>query len=343
MKKISRLKNIACAFILIFWSALLFSSAPVLAIDDVTVVLQIPIMGELKIPVCASQSELGTDGKLHEVLICTGIARYIGIVYQWGVAFAAILAVLAFSYAGVLWLIAGGDSGKVTESKKVMGNAIIGLLLALGSYMLLNAINPNLVTFNALRVPGIARVELDLKQVEDYGEETGDPGGVGGIEIAGDGNLDRLNGLVGDNKQFGLAPSHCLGWVRRALTNIYGNPKLATSPLIGSGGYPAPVAKKFKEESKFTVGLQGIKNGDVVFMQTPGSHLITAGNDKDLPGYSITHIGIYYNGSVYHQFGKDLRISKVQKIPSEANIDNVFTESEGAKRLKVIGYGSMGL
>jgi hypothetical protein len=182
-----------------------------------------------------------------------------------------------------------------------------------------------------------------LKQIENYGEETGDTSTTTGIEIAGDGNLDRLNGLVRDNKQFGLDPSHCLGWVRRALIHIYGETKLASSPLIGSGGYPGPVAKKFSDERKLTFGLQGVKNGDVVFMQTPGSHLITSGTDTGLPGYSITHIGIYYNGAVYHQFGKDLRISKVVKVPSAANEDHVFTESEGAKKLKVIGYGSMGL
>ncbi|MBI4599710.1 hypothetical protein HY732_02190 [Candidatus Uhrbacteria bacterium] len=331
-------KCVLAFFVSAVLAGVLFSSS-VNAADNITVTLQIPIIGETNVPVC--QTTIGPGG--NEILECTGIARYIGIVYQWAVAFAAVLAVLAFTYAGVLWLIAGGDSGKVTESKKVMGNAIIGLLLALGSYVLLNAINPNLVGFDVLRLPGIAKIELDLKQVEDHGEETGDTGGVGGIEIAGDGNLDRLAGLVRDNKQFGLEPSHCLGWVRRALVHIYGEAKFAGSPLIGSGAYPGLVAKKFLDASKFTVGLQGVKNGDVVFMQTPGSHLIAIGRDTDLPGYSVTHIGIYYNGSVYHQFGKALRISKVQKTPSVANEDNVFTESEGAKKLKVIGYGSMGL
>jgi|GEM_PF-6466228 len=338
-KNLFSFKRSIVVAVAIIGTAFSIFSLPAYADNNVTVTLQIPIIGTTSIPVCAST--LGTDGK--QILECTGIAQYIAIVYQWAVAFAAILAVLAFTYAGILWLTAGGDQGKTTESKKVMGNAIIGLLLALGSYLLLATINPNLVAFNPLVVPGIARIELDLKQVETTGEETGDTGGVGGIEIAGDGNLDRLNGLVSANNQFGLDPSHCLGWVRRALTNIYGNAKLAPSPLIGSGQFPALVAKKFSDASKLTTGLQGIKNGDVVFMQTPGSHLVATGSDQGLPGYSITHIGIYYNGAVYHQFGKDLRISKVVKVPSEPNEDHVFTESEGAKNLKVIGYGSMGL
>ncbi|MBI4599709.1 hypothetical protein HY732_02185 [Candidatus Uhrbacteria bacterium] len=97
-----------------------------------------------------------------EIVNGTAIAIYIGIIYQWAVAFAAVLAVLAFTYAGVLWLIAGGDSGKVTESKKIMGNAIIGLLLALGSYVFLNAINPNLVHFQPLKVPAVKTISLNL-------------------------------------------------------------------------------------------------------------------------------------------------------------------------------------
>lgn len=158
-------RNMGVYACVILGACLFFNASPVHA-DSITVALQIPIMGEVKIPICQSQSETGPDGKPREVLVCTGIAKYISIVYQWTVAFAAILAVLAFTYAGVLWLIAGGDSGKVTESKKVMGNALIGLLLALGSYMLLNLINPNLVAFKAIRVPGIGTINLDLIESE---------------------------------------------------------------------------------------------------------------------------------------------------------------------------------
>jgi hypothetical protein len=97
-----------------------------------------------------------------EIVNGTAIGMYIGIIYQWAVGFAAVLSVLAFTYAGVLWLIAGGDSGKVTESKKIMGNALIGLLLALGSYLFLTTINPNLVHFQPLRVPAVKTIQLNL-------------------------------------------------------------------------------------------------------------------------------------------------------------------------------------
>ena len=331
-----------CLFSAVFlFMVLFFIAAPVRAASNVSVALQIPIMGEVTIPICQPHSETGPDGRPKEIFECTGIARYIALSYQWIVAFTAVLAVLAFTVAGVLWLTAGGDSSKVTESKQVMSNALIGLALALGSYLLLNVINPNLVRFNALRVPGIATIDIDLQQIEVYGEETGDTG-PGTIEMHIDGKLEHLDEFIKNNQQFGRTPDHCLGWVRDALTSIFGNTGVNATPLMGSGLYPANAAKAFSDAGKFTPGLSGIKNGDVVFMKTIRSGMADK-NTSALSPYSITHIGIYYNGSVYHQYGSSLRKSKVDKVPTVANEDHVFSDSPGMISEKVIGYGSMGL
>lgn len=150
----------------VFVSICLFGFMTVTASDivlanDISVTYQIPISGETHISTCKSAT--GPGG----IFECRGIARYIALVYQWVVAFAAVLAVLAFTYAGVLWLIAGGDSGKVNESKKIMGSAVAGLLIALGSYLLLAVINPDLVNFKAIKIPGIENIALDLKAAQD--------------------------------------------------------------------------------------------------------------------------------------------------------------------------------
>lgn len=116
---------------------------------DINVALQIPISGKQAIQVCLGE-------------FCGGIGEYISLIYQWAVAFAAVLAVLAFSYAGILWLTAGGDQAKTTESKKVMGNAIAGLLLALGSYIFLAVLNPEFIHFQPIRIPAIKSITLNL-------------------------------------------------------------------------------------------------------------------------------------------------------------------------------------
>ncbi len=141
------LKNVF-TFALTVWGLAIFTLSPAHA-ADINVALQIPISGKQSIQVCVGD-------------FCGGIGEYVAIIYQWAVAFAAVLAVLAFSFAGILWLTAGGDQGKTSESKKIMGNAIMGILLALGSYLALTTINPSLVHFQPIRVPAVKSITLNL-------------------------------------------------------------------------------------------------------------------------------------------------------------------------------------
>ncbi len=89
------------------------------------------------------------EGKVRD------LADYLGIVYQYLVGIAGVVAVALIMWGGLKWIFAGGDSGKITEAKKTISNAVIGLILALGSFLLLNTINPALVN---LRLPKIAKI-----------------------------------------------------------------------------------------------------------------------------------------------------------------------------------------
>jgi len=75
------------------------------------------------------------------------------------VGIAGILAVLMIAYGGVVWLFSGGASDKIGHAKELITGAIIGLVLALGSYFILNTINPKLVNFTTFPVPPISVVE----------------------------------------------------------------------------------------------------------------------------------------------------------------------------------------
>ena len=48
-----------------------------------------------------------------------------------------VLALIAFIYGGVLWMISFGDSGKVEKGKKMMIWAVVGLIVVFGSYGIL--------------------------------------------------------------------------------------------------------------------------------------------------------------------------------------------------------------
>ncbi|MBU0649017.1 hypothetical protein KJ969_02870, partial [Patescibacteria group bacterium] len=56
----------------------------------------------------------------------------------------------------------GGGAGQATEAKNTIIGAVVGLALALGSYTVLNLINPDLVTFKALRLEIVDREEFSL-------------------------------------------------------------------------------------------------------------------------------------------------------------------------------------
>jgi hypothetical protein len=62
--------------------------------------------------------------------IYTLIGQFISILLgTLGVVFLIIVV-----YAGIQWMLAGGDDSKVTESRKLLTNAVIGLAIVLGAY-----------------------------------------------------------------------------------------------------------------------------------------------------------------------------------------------------------------
>lgn len=47
------------------------------------------------------------------------------------------LALLFFIYGGVIWLTAGGSAGQIDKGKKILLGALIGMLLALGAWLII--------------------------------------------------------------------------------------------------------------------------------------------------------------------------------------------------------------
>lgn len=193
-----------------------------------------------------------------EMVDGTAIATYIGTVYQWGVAFAAVLAVLAFTYAGVLWLIAGGDSGKVTESKKVMGNALIGLLLAMGSYLLLWMVKPELVEFAPIRVTPIKTIDASL--TADDGE-SGKPVGFKTAAFP----TDPCDPTAFSNSKF----SFLFGTPVYAAVPIPTDPCILTEASLKQFGLPKAKDNNFiaygrtKDQQLWDIKNGGVKDGIV--------------------------------------------------------------------------------
>lgn len=94
------------------------------------------------------------------------IGQYVGVIYRYGLAMAAVLAVLMIMIGGVLWLTSAGSPERVSTAKSFITAAISGLTLALLSFVILYTVNPALV---ALKPIVVAQVS-DMPEV--YGGQT---------------------------------------------------------------------------------------------------------------------------------------------------------------------------
>lgn len=88
------------------------------------------------------------------------LTDYISRLYKYIIGIAAILSVLMITLAGMMWLTAGGNASQVGKAKQWIGGALVGLVLALLSYSILNIINPNIV---ALKVPSAIKGIDEIK------------------------------------------------------------------------------------------------------------------------------------------------------------------------------------
>ncbi len=87
---------------------------------------------------------------------------YINVVYNWLIPAAALVAIVMIMIGGLQYALARGDGGKITKAKERIKNAVIGMILLMFTYAILNLIDPDLVTLNKLRTPQIRQtVYLD--------------------------------------------------------------------------------------------------------------------------------------------------------------------------------------
>lgn len=94
----------------------------------------------------------------------TLIGQYIAAFYRYFIGAIAIIATVMIMWGGFLWLTAAGSASQIGIAKSRITNALIGLVLALGSYLILNTINPKLVRFQPLTITPIEKKELELAE-----------------------------------------------------------------------------------------------------------------------------------------------------------------------------------
>lgn len=90
------------------------------------------------------------------VTVVSDFGNYIAVLFRYAIGLAGTAAVIMIVYGGFLFLL-GSAMDDVGKGKQVIQDALIGLLLVLGSYLILATVNPNTLS---LKLPDIRPIEV---------------------------------------------------------------------------------------------------------------------------------------------------------------------------------------
>jgi hypothetical protein len=115
------------------------------------------IVGALTPMLVFGQNEKDLSIKLSGMFgeAVSGLPEYIAKIYNYAIGLAVSLAIFMLMVGGFFWITAAGDRGKIEKAKGMMGDAVIGLILTVSAYLILNTINPAILS---LKMPKIEKI-----------------------------------------------------------------------------------------------------------------------------------------------------------------------------------------
>ena len=147
MKKMPKILKIMFALIFLFQ----IGSSIFLMLPDSVSAMKF----EPQVAIPGSEFQITEEGKEGEIAIGNStemIGKYIIAIYKYSIGIVGILAAVVLMWGGLVWLTAGGNSSRIEDAKAWIGAALTGMVLMLGSYTILNIINPDLVNFKISKV-----------------------------------------------------------------------------------------------------------------------------------------------------------------------------------------------
>ncbi len=110
------------------------------------------------------------------------IAEYIAAVYKYALGITVIAAALMMIYGGFLWII-GATITSITKGKKIIGDALIGLLLVYSSFTLLNMLNPETVSMKGLQLTNVTQQDWKVDEALPPAGTGGGTATIGGMSV----------------------------------------------------------------------------------------------------------------------------------------------------------------
>jgi hypothetical protein len=102
--------------------------------------------------------QYGPEAPVEEYWAVKNLSCYLSGFYRYFAGVAGILATVMIMYGGVQYVISFGNPGRLQTAKDTIFSAMVGLVITLGSYIILYTINPNLVTLKLPEVGSIATI-----------------------------------------------------------------------------------------------------------------------------------------------------------------------------------------
>ncbi|MFZ2978810.1 MAG: transglycosylase SLT domain-containing protein, partial [Candidatus Magasanikiibacteriota bacterium] len=156
--------------------------------------------------------DVAPDGSTGRFLTIPFLGEYLTAGYKYAIVIASIIAIVMIINNGLKWIMSGGASDKISEAQKRIGEALMGLFIALASYTLLYTINPELTKFKNLKVLYIDGIEFDLETTDKGLKPYEDPGAFRTANIVGTNGTNGPQALsfTGFDSIF-QAYSNCVG------------------------------------------------------------------------------------------------------------------------------------
>lgn len=207
------------------------------------------------------------------------LGEYIAAFYAFTVAAVAFLAVIMIFYAGMKWLVAGGNMGTVKSAKDQISSALIGLLIALGAYLLLLTISPKLVKFSSL---SLRQVE---KEEQQWGEVAIGAKGIPPVTVTvTKASLDKVKATTLNGTTIGAIVTNAANEFHVSENLIY------AIMMIESGGNPSAVS------GMGACGIMQLKPGSALNLLQDKPTLTCA--DLQNPVYGIRAGAAYLSGII---------------------------------------------
>jgi len=204
----------------------------------------------------------------------SNLADLIRYFYEWGIAFGGLAVFIALVIAGFQYLTSMGNPALMKEAKDRITSALLGLVLLLGSWLILNTINPQLTN---LYIPSYD-LKIDLAKIETSIREEYDNVSKEVKEASEVGPCDSVKvtytydeGSISGERDI-EAGSYVGGYVASGKTSV---PTLTipTDAKISSKAYIKGVDKPCGKENKDCPNCMGILN---FYKQPKCDQMITA-------------------------------------------------------------------